>query len=432
MPKVIIFWFRRDLRLNDNHGLLMALSQGEPVLPLFIFDTNILNHLPDKQDRRVSFLHHRLEFLNSQLKQQNSGLWVEHGDPLTVFQKLAVKFQIKAVFTNHDYEPKAIQRDAQIQSFCRNYDIEFYSFKDQVVFEKDDIIKSDGLPYTVFTPYKNRWLEKYLAIESETYPSENIHTRWINIPIPAIPSIADLGFSLITHPDIEPRIDPFLIEKYDQFRDFPGRDSTTRLGIHLRFGTISIGQLVKIAAASNLTFLSELIWREFFMMILYHFPRVESESFQLRYNDLPWRNDPIEFGRWKDGLTGFPLVDAGMRELEATGFMHNRVRMIAASFLVKNLLIDWRIGEAWFAQKLDDFELASNNGNWQWIAGTGCDAAPYFRVFNPINQLKIFDAQMEYIRRWIPEFGTPSYPQPMIDLKRTRLRALNFFKISKI
>ncbi len=421
-----IFWFRRDLRLEDNHGLYRALTSGLPVLPVFIFDTDITSKLEDPDDARITFIYHRLQYLNKQLLKHGSGLRVEIGKPVEVFRRLTSVYPVKVVYTNHDYEPYAISRDHEVGLMLSQKGIEFHSFKDQVIFEKDEITKPDGRPYTVFTPYSKAWKARLSHIES--YPSEHQLDALLHTGILPMPSLPMLGFreSQLEIPPMN--INEDIIRNYDKTRDFPALEGTTRLSVHLRFGTISIRQLVNKAIQINAVFLNELIWREFYMMILWNFPYVVERAFKPEYDRIEWLNREDDFEAWKNGLTGYPMVDAGMRQLMNTGYMHNRLRMITASFLTKHLLIDWRWGEAWFARKLLDFELASNNGGWQWAAGTGVDAAPYFRIFNPQLQAARFDPEEKYIKRWVPEYGTPAYPEPVVDHSLARERALRVFK----
>lgn len=422
-----LFWFRRDLRLEDNTGLYHALNSNFPVLPLFIFDNLILKELKNKADPRIHFIHNQLKDMQKTLRRLGSSLLVLKGDPEEIFRELLKKWKIAAVYTNHDYEPYAIQRDEKIAHLLKTHQIPFYTLKDQVIFEKNEILKDDGKPYTVFTPYKNRWLDSLQITELAEFPSENFFSSFIKIEELPLPSLTDMGFKTSQVEFPEKKIDVDVIKNYHRTRDFPAIKGTSRLGIHLRFGTISIRQLVKIARSLNPTFLNELIWREFFMMILYHFPQVVDRPFKPAYEKIRWINHQENFQKWCDGKTGYPIVDAGMRELNNTGFMHNRVRMIAASFLAKHLLIDWRWGEQYFAEKLLDFELSSNNGNWQWAAGCGCDAAPYFRVFNPELQTKKFDPDYKYIGKWVPEYQDKTYPKPIIEHKMARERAIEVY-----
>jgi len=428
---VSVFWFRRDLRLDDNCGLFHALKSGWPVLPVFIFDDLILDDLQDKEDRRVAFIHHYLGQLNAELIKKNSSLLILKGKPDEVWKTLIHKLQIRAVYANHDYEPYAIKRDEIIQKLLQAENIPFHTFKDQVIFEKNEILSSQGKPLTIFTPYKNRWLSR-LQIEAVAgYLSER-QDNYIRFQQPLFfPSLKDIGFSEANWAFPKRAIPLDLIKAYHEQRDIPGIAGTTRLGVHLRFGTISVRELVRQAMALNEVWLNELIWREFFMMILWQFPRVVGQAFKERFNAIHWRDADDEFERWCLGQTGYPLVDAGMRELNETGFMHNRVRMVTASFLVKHLLIDWRKGQNYFAAKLLDFELASNNGNWQWAAGCGCDAVPYFRIFNPALQQQKFDSKLEYIRRWVPEYDTTNYPMPVVEHSFARQRALQVLSSGK-
>lgn len=419
-----IFWFRRDLRLHDYAGLYHALKSGLKVLPLFIFDRNILNDLEEKRDRRVVFIHRSLGEMQTKLINLGSSLNVYDATPQEAFEEIIRKHNIKTVFTNEDYEPYARKRDKQIELFLKENNVEFKTYKDQVIFEKDEVIKKDGSPYTVFTPYSKKWKEKLIFFYSESYSTEKYFHQFYKQQPVALPSLEQLGFEPLDEGFPEKIIPIQNIEDYHQQRDFPGLEGTSRLGVHLRFGTISIRSLVYKANQLNQTFLNELIWREFFQMILWHFPKVVTQSFKAKYDNIQWRNDQNEFHSWCKGETDYPIVDAGMRELNATGFMHNRVRMITASFLTKLLLIDWRWGEAYFAKKLLDYELASNNGNWQWAAGSGCDAAPYFRIFNPYTQTEKFDPDGKYIQKWVPESETASYPKPIVDYKEARQRAL--------
>lgn len=428
MNKVNIFWFRRDLRLEDNTGLYYAYNQEKDVLPLFIFDKNILDALEDKHDPRVSFIHHQIKQLSEKLKTFESSILVKYGKPLDVWQELLNTYDIQNVYTNRDYEPYARERDTEVKTLLNERGIQFLDFKDQVIFEKGEIVNGSGDFYKVFTPYSKVWLEKFKNTDIQTVsldPRKNNFFKTSPLPIP---SLEDMGFSPseIKIPELE--IDRKIIQGYDKTRNFPAVKGTTRLGIHLRFGTISVRQLALEASKLNDTYLNELIWREFYMMILYHNPHVVNKAFKPQYDQIHWRTDEEDFEKWCDGKTGYPIVDAGMRELNSTGYMHNRVRMIVASFLTKHLLIDWRWGEAYFAKKLLDFELSSNNGGWQWAAGTGTDAQPYFRVFNPESQTEKFDKELKYIKKWVPEFGTPAYPKPMVDHKFARERAINTYK----
>jgi deoxyribodipyrimidine photo-lyase len=428
LQPVSLFWFRRDLRTDDNRGLYHALSSGNPVLPVFILDTEILGKLEDKDDRRVTFILSALEALNMKLAAAGSSLNIFHGTPEEAFRRLIDRFAVKEVYTNGDYEPYATARDLRIASMLEAEGIAFHSFKDQVVFEKGEVVKPDGRPYTVFTPYSRAWKRQLTASDLKVFHSEELAGNYLKQSPSRIPEAVELGFRSTGQVSPFPIINTDIIRNYNLTRDFPSIEGTTRLGVHLRFGTVSIRRLVSIAIDLNETWLNELIWREFFMSILWHFPHVTDVSFKSGYDALSWRNNEEEFGRWCNGLTGYPIIDAGMRQLNNTGFMHNRVRMITAGFLAKHLLIDWRWGEAYFAAKLLDYELSSNNGNWQWAAGTGCDAAPYFRVFNPGEQARKYDPDLAYVRRWVAELGTPSYPEPVVDHVTARRRAVEAYK----
>lgn len=427
MDKISIFWFRRDLRLKDNHGLYQALESGKKVLPIFIFDEDILDLLENKSDKRVDFIVQALQTLNSFLKSKNKGIKIFKGKPLEIYKKISKNYEIEAVYCNEDYEPYAIKRDQEIATFLASKNINFHQFKDQVIFHKDEIVKADKKPYTVYTPYSKLWLNEFQKIDLQGFPSEKKLDNLLEIPFEEL-KIEDIGFQKTDLTFEIPEADLHIIKTYEETRNFPAVKGTTQLGVHLRFGTISVRKLAKIAKENNLTFLKELIWREFFMQILYHFPKVVNHSFKSKYDAIPWENNPEFLEKWKAGKTGFPIVDAGMRELNATGFMHNRVRMITASFLIKHLLTDWRIGEAYFAEKLMDYDLSANNGNWQWCASSGCDAAPYFRIFNPDEQQKKFDPDFKYIKKWIPEFGTKYYPKPIVEHKKAREKVLKVYK----
>lgn len=426
--KTTIFWFRRDLRLNDNAGLYHALSKGKNVLPIFIFDTEILDGLQDKKDKRVEFIHYALESINNQLIKLGSSLLVLKGNPSAVFKNILTTYNVGSVYTNHDYEPSAIARDHQIEELLKERLIPFYSFKDQVIFEKGEVVKDDGSPYTIYTPYSKKWLAKLNDFYLKSYPTDKYNSCFFQTQPFTLPSLEEIGFQKTNAVFPTTHVSESLIAKYDEQRNFPAIEGTSKLGIHLRFGTVSIRELARIAVATNKTWLNELIWREFFMMILYHYPRVVKTSFKPQYDRIVWQNNESEFTNWCEGKTGYPIVDAGMRELNETGFMHNRVRMIVASFLCKHLLIDWRWGEAYFAEKLLDYDLSANNGNWQWAAGTGCDSAPYFRIFNPAEQTKKFDTNLKYIKKWIPELEELNYPSPIVDHKFARERCLQAYK----
>ena len=424
---ISVFWFRRDLRLNDNHGLFKAFKSKCEVLPLFIFDKNILEGLEDKKDKRVSFIYQSLEKINKECIKNNSSLLILHDTPLNAFKTICSSYTVKEVFANHDYEPYAIKRDKDVARFLETNKIIFHTFKDQVIFEKSEILKPDGLPYSIYTPYSRIWKFNLNEEKIHNYKSEKLTNRFLKIKPFDFPSLMHLGFEKTIFRLPPEKVDQKIISTYEKTRNIPSINGTSKLSVHLRFGTVSIRKLVKMAVALNQTWLNELIWREFFMMILFHYPEVVTQSFKKKYDKIQWRNNEKEFGLWCKGETGFPIVDAGMRELNETGFMHNRVRMIVASFLTKHLLIDWRWGEAYFAEKLLDYELSSNNGNWQWAAGCGCDAAPYFRIFNPLEQARKFDPEFLYVKKWIENFSA-SYLEPIVDHKFARERALNKYK----
>ncbi len=426
---IVVFWFRRDLRLNDNTGLYNALISGYKVLPVFIFDKQILNNL-DAGDKRISFIYQALEHLNQSLHPFESSIQMFHDNPIAAFEKVLSKYTVSAVYANHDYEPYSRERDFQVKKLLAEKGVLFRTFKDQVIFEKNEISKPDGDPYTVFTPYSHKWMsglkqnlnclhnrnsEKYLFNFRETDQSSVLQLK-------------DIGFKNESDVFVPYEVKQHNLENYNKTRDFPALDSTSKVSVHLRFGTVSIRQMVAYALEVNEVWLNELIWREFFMQILWHFPYVVNQPFKPKYQFIKWVNSEMDFDAWCNGNTGFPLVDAGMRELNSTGYMHNRVRMVTASFLVKHLLINWQWGEAYFASKLFDFELSSNNGNWQWAAGTGCDAAPYFRIFNPTTQAEKFDPEQKYIRKWVPEYGSTSYARPIVDHTYARSRTLETYK----
>lgn len=431
MSKITLFWFRRDLRLDDNAGLYHALKDSGSVQPVFIFDPAILDSL-EKDDSRVTFIYRALENLQGELRSMGSDLWVFYGRPLEVFKKIQQKHALAGIYCNHDYEPSARRRDSEIQEFLNSQGLLFKTFKDQTLFEKDEIMTGQGRPYTVYTPYKNKVLSTLNDFYLKSYPThlyfknfraKNGDSHWCDLP--------SMGFvaSSLEFPDLE--VSSETLRLYAKQRDFPFIDKgTSRLGVHLRFGTVSVRELAREAKKLSDVWLSELIWRDFFMQILWHYPHVERESFRREYDKIAWRSSTQDFSRWSEGMTGYPLVDAGMRELNATGHMHNRVRMVVASFLTKHLLIHWHQGERYFASKLLDYDLSANNGNWQWAAGSGCDAAPYFRVFNPQTQFEKFDPEGLYVQRWVPEYGSSRYVKPMIDHAEARGRCL--FEYTKV
>ena len=424
--EITIFWFRRDLRLTDNHGLYRALDISKNVLPIFIFDIEILSQLENKEDKRVDFIFQTLLTINQYLEKKGKSIKIFHGKPLEIFKKLANDYLIENVFCNEDYEPSGIKRDGEIESFLTQKNIVFKQFKDQVHFHKDEILKSDGNPYSIYTPYSKQWLLKYREQKVEIYPSEKHLQNLINVEKQNI-TLEQIGFKKTNYEFESPKLEASILKTYHETRDFP-TTKTSEMSVHLRFGTISVRKLTLEAEKLNETYLKELIWREFFMQILYHFPKVINESFKRKYDNISWLYDEKNLKNWQEGKTGYPIVDAGMRQLNESGFMHNRVRMVCASFFTKHLLMDWRIGEAYFAEKLLDYDLSANNGNWQWSAGTGCDSAPYFRVFNPEEQQKKFDPDFKYIKKWVKEFGKKDYPKPIVEHKFARLRALETYK----
>jgi deoxyribodipyrimidine photo-lyase len=429
-PTISIHWFRRDLRLDDNATLYHALRSGNLVVPIFIFDTAILHKLEDRDDKRVLFIHRELEKIQQQLKEFGSTIDVRYGSVNDCWEALLKDYTIKSVFTNHDYEPYARKRDAEMAEFFKAKGIEFHTFKDQVIFETNEILKDDGKPYTIYTPYSRKWMAKLDDFYLSSYPTEKYFKHFFKQAVKKIPTISSIGFTESKFhfpPDTTPDA---ILENYASTRDIPGIEGTSRLGIHLRFGTISIRKMAVKARGISFSWLNELCWREFYMMIIWHFPHAATSAFKPAYDHIQWRNNEEEFAAWCEGRTGYPIVDAGMRELNTIGYMHNRVRMIVASFLTKHLLIDWRWGEAYFAKKLLDFDLSANNGGWQWAAGTGCDAAPYFRIFNPYEQTKKFDPNFLYIRKWVPEFEDFSYPPPIVEHKYARERCLAVYKNS--
>ncbi|KAA0990958.1 cryptochrome/photolyase family protein [Dyadobacter aurulentus] len=427
--KIAIFWLRRDLRLDDNAGLYYALKSGYPVVPLFIFDKNILDDLENKEDPRVTFIFQEIENIRKDLRLRDADLLVHYGFPLKIWKQLSDEYNIAEVYTNTDYEPYATERDREVYNILKKKDTVFKICKDQVIFEKKEILSGQNSPYTVFTPYSRAWKEKSNDFFLSSYPSRKYLKNLLKWYGPTIPSLKEMGFEYSHYDFPSAKVSEELLGNYAEARDFPAKEATSRIGIHLRFGTVSIRQLARKAKEHSNVFLNELIWRDFYQQILANFPEVgNGKAFRSAYDHIKWRYDKDDFKTWCEGKTGYPLVDAGMRQLNAIGFMHNRVRMVTASFLSKHLLIDWRLGEAYFAEKLLDYDLAANNGGWQWAAGSGTDAAPYFRIFNPTAQAERFDPKGEYIKKWVPEFGTAEYPEPMVDHKFARERCLKAYK----
>lgn len=423
-----VFWFRRDLRLQDNHGLYQALKASDKVLPLFIFDTYILSKLDNRADLRIQFIYSSVRQLKIDLENIGSTLLVAYGTPIAVYQELVAQLDLRAVYTNHDYEPYARKRDQAVASYLATHQVAFHHYKDQVIFEQSEVVKDDRSPYTVFTPYMRKWKSVFQSTSVAPFRIDPLYSHFVKTTPLALCALRDLGFTSRTFTFPSKHMNVLRIRKYDQQRDIPAILGTSRLGIHLRHGTISVRSVIAFAYSHNMVWLNELIWREFYMMILWYFPHVCTRAFKPAYDAIPWENNLAYFQAWCDGRTGYPIVDAGMRELNYTGYMHNRLRMITASFLTKHLLIDWRWGEAYFAGKLLDFELSSNNGGWQWTFGGGCDAAPYFRIFNPYLQAKKFDPLCIYTKRWVPELNTTRYPPPIVDHRKARMRALEVYK----
>ena len=439
MKKLNLFWFRRDMRLEDNAGLYHALRSGLPVLAVFIFDKNILDKLEDKNDARVEFIHQRIAWLKKELRSLGSDLLVCHGQPEKVWTKLLKQYAVQQVFTNRDYEPYALERDAKVKGILTKNGVEFKDYKDHVIFERNEILKGDETPYVVFTPYSKKWREKLTEKKAigkgkkgsyylQAYPNKKYFKHFLPIKGLSSPSLKELGFEPASIDFPSDKVSQGIIKAYHDNRNFPAIAGTSKLGIHFRFGTISVREKARKAMELSHTFVNELIWRDFYTQILALFPHVADSPFRPKYAMIEWRNNEAEFEAWCTGKTGYPIVDAGMRELNATGFMHNRVRMLVGSFLCKHLLIDWRWGEAYFAEKLHDYDMSSNIGNWQWVAGSGVDAAPYFRIFNPTSQILKFDKEFKYIRKWVPEYGTDDYLEPIVDHKLARERCLATYK----
>ncbi|WP_421825880.1 cryptochrome/photolyase family protein [Larkinella sp.] len=425
---IALFWYRRDLRLNDNAGLYHALRSGFPVLPVFIFDQTILDALDDKHDRRLEFIHNTILEMQEEFREIGTSLLVRYGKPLEIYRDLLKEFNIQAVFTNYDYEGYAKERDKAVAELLSENGVEFHAYKDQTIFDRDEVLTGSGSPYTVFTPYSRNWHHKLTDFFLKSYPTKKYYANFLKTAALPIPTLEELGFKPVKEPFPGKTVRATLLDHYKENRDFPAVKGTSELSIHLRFGTISIRELARKAREHNFTFLNELVWRDFYFQVLDHFPHVEKNSFRREYDHIEWRTKEDEFQRWCEGRTGYPIVDAGMRQLNEIGWMHNRVRMITASFLCKHLLIDWRWGEAYFAKKLRDYDLSANNGGWQWAAGSGTDAAPYFRVFNPTLQAQKFDPKGEYIRRWVPEFNSLDYMEPMVEHTMARNRAIETYK----
>lgn len=424
------FWFRRDLRLEDNAGLYKALTRSKGVQPLFVFDENILEKLSNPKDARVTFIHQRLQKLQTQLREAGSELWVFFGRPKNVWKDLISQHQPESIYLNRDYEPYGLRRDEEIFEHAKTQNVEVIGTKDHVIFEKGEVVKGDGNPYTVFSPYAKKWRSTLTTEDIQHFPSEesldSLRPSTTNFNIPTLES---MGFEENALTSVEATLPKDIVSTYGQTRNFPANErGTTRMGVHLRFGTVSTRKLVREGRELSDTYENELIWRDFYQMILYHFPQSVDQAIKPAYDQIEWEVNEQHFAAWREGKTGYPLVDAGMRELNTTGYMHNRVRMVVASFLTKHLLLDWRWGERYFAEKLLDFDLASNIGGWQWASGSGCDAAPYFRVFNPALQLDKFDKDLKYVKKWVPEYGTPQYPQPIVEHKWARERALSVYK----
>lgn len=465
MPRFtrVLCWFRRDLRLSDHAALYHALKSADEVIPVFVFDRDILTPLPG-DDRRLPFILDSLKDLQTALRAHGSDLVAVHDRAVDALPALAAHWGAQAVFANRDYEPAAIARDTTVRTRLAAQGVGFFDCKDQVIFECDEVLTQGGKPFSVFTPYKNAWLKKLTPFYLQSYPVERYLPALARLPERSLPTLAELGFAeaaaqpLKMAPGIggaQAALADFQrrLRHYHRLRDFPASKGPSYLSPHLRFGTLSIRLLTQLAWAQGdegaLTWLNELIWREFYQQVLWHHPQVAGHAFKPEYDTLAFANDPAWFAAWCEGRTGYPIVDAAMRQLTQNGYMHNRLRMIVASFLVKDLLIDWRWGEAHFARLLLDFDLAANNGGWQWAASTGCDAQPYFRIFNPVSQSEKFDAEGKFIRRYVPELAAldnkaihapwlakslpdgfrlgHDYPTPIVDHATQRLRALALF-----
>ncbi|TGE15405.1 cryptochrome/photolyase family protein [Hymenobacter elongatus] len=433
MSKIVLFWHRRDLRLHDNAGLAVALQSGLPVVPLFIYDREILDQLPSRRDARVTFIYDEVERLGRQTEQAGGTFLAFYGRPLEVFAQLVQHYEVAGVYTNEDYEPYAAVRDAAIAELIKPAGTEFRVFKDQVIFAKNEILSKSGTPPRVFGAYSKTWLAALRDEHLVPYPSTEHFVESNLMPLAEAaprPTLEQMGFE--RYEQFVPAAElpaAALVSNYHNTRDKPGLvNSSTRRSVHLRFGTLSVRELMQQAKELNPKLLNELIWRDFFMMILWHYPFTATESYDPRLRLVPYRNNEDEFRAWCEGRTGYPLVDAGMRELNQTGYMPNRARIAAAGFLVKHLLIDWRWGDRYFADKLLDYDMSQNVGNWQWMAGTGAVAAPWFRVYSPQSQQEQYDTTFDYVRQWIPEFGTRDYPTPIVEHKFARERAIATFR----
>lgn len=482
MNSSALVWFRRDLRCEDHAALYHALRRFEQVYCAFIFDTDILEALSTRTDRRVEFIHASVQALHDGLKAlakhndaAGAGLIVRHGSARTGIVQLAQELGVQEVLTNRDYEPDALERDLHVSRALYKLGIGFTDYKDQVLLDRDEVLTQQGKPYSVFTPYKRAWLQKLNAFQLKAYPVARYAGHLAKLPKgESLPSLADLGFEPTNLQALkiptgmagaQELLQDFLprMKAYQQARDFPGRKGVSYLSVHLRFGTISIRQIAALAAEQAAqgsegaqTWLSELAWRDFYFMILWHYPKVVTQSFKAAYDQVQWDDAPDYWQAWCEARTGYPLVDAAMRQLHQTGYMHNRLRMVVGSFLTKDLGIDWRRGEQHFAEHLNDFDLSANNGGWQWAASTGCDAQPWFRIFNPITQSERFDPDGRFIRRYVPELakvpdkyihfpaGMKSdalaacglrlgrdYPLPIVDHAKARERTLARFSVVK-
>ena len=424
---LVIFWFRRDLRLKDNAGLFHALNENDKVLPIFIYDKNTLEKL-NKSDHRVDFIEYSLKKLNDLLKKNNKSISIYYGKPVKVFSKLIKKYNVTKVYSNKDYTPYSIKRDKKVEELLKVNNIDFNSYKDHVLFEKYEVVKDDNTPYKVYTPFSRKWLIKMSENKIDFFNSEKYIHKFFNEKRGFL-SLKEIGFEKSVLSPLNLNLSSDTINNYEKTRNFPYVNGTSKIGLHLRFGTISTREMIiKAEVSKNKTFLKELVWREFFQQILFHYPHTLNKSFKPKYDRIEWLNNENQFKKWCSGQTGYPLVDAGMRELNQTGFMHNRIRMLVGSFLCKHLLIDWRWGEAYFAKKLYDYETASNVGNWQWVAGCGVDASPYFRIFNPHEQIKKFDKNLIYTKKWVPEFESDQYVEPIVIHKDARERCLLTYK----